>query len=264
MKKYIFNNTIVWLFGSVLIALASCSQDNQGTMYIPENNEAVFTVKSAEYLFAPTDPQEFAITVKRSSSIGAAEVSVTNDIASGEFAIPATVSFADGSLESTLKITFDQEKLETGKRNVIHLSLPESNISTYQTEMAVTITRDYSWELYAHGSYYRGLFETAKNTDIYRCVEAPENYRIMGPMAEGYNLQFVVAEDGSVSFPELNSYGGYEFTTGYNHPSYGMVYQEYYPEYAEFDADSKKITFYVYSYVGAGGFGYFNDVYTWE
>lgn len=251
--------------GIFLATLASCSTDNEGTMYTPGNNEAVFAANSATYLFGTSDVEEYTVTVKRSSSVGAAEVPVTNEVGSGTFSIPEFVSFEDGSFESSLTITFSREDLEKGQSNEIRLSLPESDIASYQTEMTVSITRDFTWELYAKGTYTSGFFKGEEiPADLFRCVENPEQYRIMAPFEDGYNLQFSVAEDGSVSYPSLNSYGGYEFTTGYLHPNYGMVYQEYYPEDTTFDADKKQMTFIVYSFVDAGGFGYMKDSFTWE
>lgn len=264
---------------SVAIA-SSCAQED-GTKYSAANNEAYFVGSAGMYAFGATDPTEYAITLKRFVSGGATTVPVTVTDESGLFTVPATVEFANGSVEgSKLVVTFDRSKLTTGQVYSITVKVAEhlNPIPGYAVEYKLNIMRDYVWQPYATGTIESEVNEDSWSQPIEK-AEGVEVYRLPDLYEPGYPLIFSVAADGSITLipkEEVNEgtasapYYCQKFTTGMIHPSYGMMWLNVDVNsddeggfWSYFDTTNKEATINGILRVSAGNFGWYNEVLTW-
>ena len=120
----------IFLLGALigLVAFIGCSEDDlvtptpspaapEGTqgVYFPSSNKSAFE-------FMPVDPTEFELTIARSTSEGAVDVPLTQEVNDDNvFNVPASVSFAAGETEATFKVTFPTA--EEGKKYNLKLSV---------------------------------------------------------------------------------------------------------------------------------------------
>ncbi len=105
----------IFLLGALigLVAFIGCSEDDlvkptpspdapAGTqgVYFPTTNKAAFELM-------PVDPTELTLTIARSTSEGAVDVPLTQDVNDDNvFVVPASVNFKAGETETTFKVTF--------------------------------------------------------------------------------------------------------------------------------------------------------------
>lgn len=265
MKKILYTLSIV---------LATCTfcacddSDEMGILYNPTNAEAIFTSSSSEYTFEPTDTNVCYVTIQRANSKGNAEVAVEFIDTTGLFTIPSTVSFEDGSYETTLAVSFEKEQLETGTPYNIGLKLPDLPIAGKQTSHKLTITRDYTWEFFVECNMISAFFGEYTAT-IEKAVENPSYIKIKDLYSEGHELKLMLAGDGSISMlQDTNEYGFYDIATGAEYGPYGEIYAYLNPDpnVTKYNAEQNSIELSMYYYVELGYiFGYFiSDVITWE
>ena len=265
MKKILYTLSIV------LAASTFCAcddSDEMGVLYNPTNTEAIFTSSSSDYLFAPTDTNVFHVTIQRANSKGNAEVAVEFIDTTGLFTIPSTVSFEDGSYETTLAVSFEKEQLETGTPYNIGLKLPDLPITGQQTSHKLTITRDYTWVFFTECNMVSELFGEVSAT-IEKAAENPSYIKIKDLYSEGHELKLMLAGDGSISMlQDTNEYGFYDIATGAEYGPYGEIYAYLNPDpnVTKYNAEQNSIELSMYYYVELGYiFGYFiSDVITWE
>ncbi len=262
MKKILYTLSIVL---AVSTFCACNDNDTIGVFYYPDNSEAIFTSSKSEYFFTAADLGEYEVTVQRANSKGSAEVEVINSDTTGLFTIPGIVFFEDGELEATIKVTFEKEQLEIGTPYTIGLQLPETPIEGKQISHKLTITRDYTWEFFTECTATTYLYGESTAT-IYKALENPSYIKIKDLYSEGHELKLLLGGDGSISMlQDVNSYGYYDMETGFIHPSYGMIYTYIDADrnYSYFDEAQNTIVLSMYYYVGAGAFGWKDDVITW-
>lgn len=260
MKKILYTLSVVL---AVSTFCACDDSDEMGILYNPANTEAIFTSGSSAYFYTSADPGEYSITVQRANSKGNAEVAIELQDETGLFTTSATVLFEDGSLESTLTVSFEKDQLEIGTPYSITLELPELAIAGKQTSHVLTVTRDYTWELYKEEVKTVTFINGESVASIERAKENQSYYKIKNLYSEGHELKLLIAGDGSISMlQDVNSNGYYDIVTGYKHPSYGMVYTYFDadPEYSYFNSEENLIVLSMYYYVGAGAFGWKDDV----
>lgn len=260
------NLAYILILASGLFFLNACdNNDTDGTIYDGTNSEASFATESSDYTFSDGDPESFEVTVQRGITSGAASVAVSVSDPSGFFTVPSAVEFADGAYEATIPVTFSRSKLTAGKAYEIVISVPENPVSTKLVSHTVTITRDYTWTPFATGEYYSGLFNQKWEQPLEK-ADGVNRYKLTAPFAEGYDLTFDVAEDGSVTIlAPQNASGTYNFATGYVDKEYGMIYMELHPDTFIFDPAGKTIKINVNYTISIGkSFGVFDDVFTWK
>lgn len=111
-----------------LVAFIGCSEDDlvepapspeapAGTqgVYFPSTNKSAFELM-------PVDPTEFELTIARSTSEGAVDVPLTQEVNDDNvFVVPSSVSFAAGETEATFKVTFPDA--DVGKLYNLKLSV---------------------------------------------------------------------------------------------------------------------------------------------
>ena len=263
MKKILYTLSIV---------LATCTfcacddSDEMGVLYNPTNAEAIFTSSSSDYFYTSADTNVYHITIQRANSKGSAEVAVEIIDETGLFTAPSTVIFEDGSYETALAISFEKEQLEIGTPYSIGLKLPDLPIAGKQTSHKLTVTRDYTWEFFKECKTTTYIYGESTAT-IEKALENPSYIKIKDLYSEGQELKLLLAGDGSISMlQDVNGYGFYDIVTGFKHPSYGMIYTYFDadPECSYYDAEQNLIVLSMYYYVGAGAFGWKEDVITWE
>lgn len=247
------------------LLLTACDQNaTEGTIYNAANTEVAFEEASANYAFGTDDPAEFDITLLRANANGSATIPLTKEDESGLFTIPANAEFADGVYETTIKVSFDRTQLNVGEDYSVTLSVPKNPIQGKIESFTLTVNRDFNWELFATGTFTSGLFGSG-TTELYK-AEGANQYKFPSLFADGYDYKFTVAEDGSISLPGgLNSNNLYDFVTGYEHSSYGMIYLYLDPDpaYSLFDEANQTISLSHYYYVSAGAFGWKDDSFVW-
>lgn len=262
------NYTLVLLF-SMLIFIACDDNDTEGTIYEGANNEASFPGKSSSYTFGDEDPTQFEVIVQRNIIDGAASVPVTADDPSGFFTVPQAVEFADGAYESKIVISFDRSKLTAGVPYPIKLTVPANPIVEKTITHTVSITRDYTWQPFATGTY-ASTFQNSSWEQVIEKAEGVERYKLVSLYADGYDLVFDAAPDGSIIIidAEEGEYLGEDgalFVTGYMHSRYGIVSCDIdlNPDYSYFDLTNKEFYMDGYFHVSAGAFGWYTETFTW-
>jgi hypothetical protein len=261
----------ILIFAISVFAFVSCnSNDTEGTVYDATNNEVSFPNASSSYTFGAEDPDRYEIVLQRSIADGAASVAISLSDESGLFTSPESVNFADGVYEVKIPVTFDRSQLVVGQTYPIEITVPANPVKERIVKHTLNITRDYVWEYFAAGTFSSGLFGEWEQ-EIQK-ADGAEAYKLPSVIAEGFDMTFYVAEDGSISFPgDPTDDGLYRFATGYVHPSYGMIYFELYPdpEYSGFDKAGKLAVlngrYVVLDDDGKvdGGFGRFDEILTW-
>ena len=260
-------NIIYILFFALSLPLfVSCDATGpEGAIYNAKNDEVSFPKASSSYTLGAGDPDQYDIVLQRGNAAGAVSVPVTLEDASGFFSAPASASFADGDYETTLRVTFNRSQLAVGLAYQITLTLPENPVKERIVKHTASITRDYVWQYFTTGTFSSAFFEEEWEQVIQK-AEGTDAYKLPSLIAEGVDMIFYVADNGSLSFPGSPTANGlYRFATGYMHPSYGMVYFELDPdlEYSFFDKEKKLAVFNGQYAVSAGNFGWFDEVLTW-
>ncbi len=256
--KYILATTL-----SLFLCIA-CSEDTDGTIYRAANTEATFESASLSYTFGADDPDAYQVVVKRGNAVGGASVAITFKDESGLFSAPANAEFADGEYETTIPVTFDRSKLVVGKDYDMTITIPDNPVKERLTTTKLVINRDYVWELFVTGTYYSDLFNPLER-ELHK-AQGADRYKLASLFASGIDFIFDVAEDGSMTMPgDPNANGVYPFTTGTEYGDYGMLYLYFDPDpdYSFFDINNQTIYISNYYYVGAGNFGWRDDVFEW-
>ena len=256
-----------YILGLALVAagLTSCDQDNIGAIYEPKVANVSFmtaeqsTLTKANNLTVP-------VAVSRAITNEAASYSITISGASEGVTLKnQNVSFAAG--EGMAYVDVDFTNMGPGQTYECTLNLSNDATATANTDFGTQITStkvsvmcDFDWEELGNGFYsspewWEEEFDVpiihAKGSNIYRMV---------GLFQTGYDIQFTINADNTVTVPGQPSWV---------HSSYGAVWlvgdaNDTADGYAgNYDPASKKITFTLYHYVpGVGGFGTFTDTLT--
>ena len=259
----------------VLFLAASCDEDTDMVTYPGRSNEAFFAETSYSYTVSADLEDAYTIDVYRATPEGNASVGIavtTEDAAlASAFTAPASVEFKDGEFVSTVTVSFDRSKLEIGKSNKVLLALASTTQLLYSTECTLTVVRDYTWNSYGKGTYSSGVLEYMFEEEIIWeqpievAEEDPTLYRLpdwyhnagTSYTSAGSHLTLRWTGGDSITFlEEADEDGGVTVTSGFVHPSYGMIYLyiDPTPEYTGYDSGST--TFFInccglYSYGGS-------------
>ncbi len=259
----------------VLFLAASCDEDTDMVTYPGRSDEAFFAETSYSYTVSADLEDAYTIDVYRATPEGNASVGIavtTEDAAlASAFTAPASVEFKDGEFVSTVTVSFDRSKLEIGKSNKVLLALASTTQLLYSTECTLTVVRDYTWNSYGKGTYSSGVLEymfeeeiiweqpievAEEDPTLYRL---PDWYHNAGTRYTSAGSHLTFHWDGGESFTfqeEADEDGCVTVTSGFVHPSAGMVYLyiDPSPEYSGYDSEST--TFFInccglYSYGGS-------------
>lgn len=144
------NKIFKYLVGAVLFAgmLSACSddleykkapQESGGQVYFPDNAPTQYNIGE--------DISTVAIPVKRVETDGVLTVPVLSHEVSGLFAVPSSVTFADGNDTADLLISFPRTQLAEGINYPISLLLnDEDNTTIYGSRMLTVNVMPWPWE----------------------------------------------------------------------------------------------------------------------
>lgn len=248
----------------VALFMASCSEDTGMNTYPARGDEAFFDDTEYGYTVSADMENAYTIEVLRANKSGKASVGVTVSVADkaldGVFTAPASVEFADGDIASSVKISFDRSKLTIGKENEITVNLKSETDLPYATECKLVVVRDYTWKEYKKGTYASGILAKlfGKATSWEQTMEVAEEKPNLYRLKDWYhNARTTFSKSGAdltflwdggtsseVSFTvPADKDGGVSFSTGWYHPSYGLVSMYIDTETAKYDSESKTFTF---------------------
>lgn len=258
---------------SVLFLAAACSEDTEMNTYPARNDEAFFAKSAYSYAVRGDLEDAYTIPVQRANANGDASVPVILTAANPDqefaFSAPATVDFVDGSLTSTVKVSFDRSQFTVGEENVVTVSFPEPTQLPYAATCKLTVVRDYTWVKWGQGTYESGVLSSifgqliTWTQIIERAEEAQTLYRLPNfyhnagtrYSEAGYHLTFNWDGGAAVSFNyPADEYGCVDVETGWIYPNYTMVllYIDPAPEYSGYDANTKQFAFNCLGWMTAG------------
>lgn len=276
----------ILFFLPVALFMASCSEDTGMNTYPARGDEAFFDDTEYGYTVSADMENAYTIEVLRANKSGKASVGVTVSVADkaldGVFTAPASVEFADGDIASSVKISFDRSKLTIGKENEITVNLKSETDLPYATECKLVVVRDYTWKEYKKGTYASGILAklfgkaTSWEQTMEVAEEKPNLYRLKDwyhnagtkYSESGADLTFLwdggTSSEVSFTVP-ADKDGGVSFSTGWYHPSYGLVSMYIDTESAKYDSESKTFTFKCCGDVSLGTLvGWTEDTFTLE
>ena len=155
MKKFNFIGLLMAFVG--VIAMTSC--EHPYADYTPgakENNQGVYFPGKIDFKVTAEDTF-VEIPVARTNAAEAAEISLRVE-ADELFTIGRTVSFAAESTESTIKVEFDADNLEMGKKYDIKIQLDQAEATAYAiSEYTFSVTLPEPWVSMGQGIYFDDL-----------------------------------------------------------------------------------------------------------
>lgn len=254
----------ILFFLPVVLFMASCSEDTGMNTYPARGDEAFFDDTEYSYVVSAKMEDAYSVEVLRANKSGDASVGVTIKVANPAvkeaFTAPASVEFKDGEIASSVKISFDRSKLTIGEKNEITVNLQSETDLPYATECKLVVVRDYTWKEYKKGTYVSGILASlfgevvSWGQTMEVAEEKPNLYRLKDWYhnagtrfsKSGADLTFLwdggTSSEVSFTVP-ADKDGGVSFSTGWYHPSYGLVSMYIDTENAKYDSESKKFTF---------------------
>ena len=256
-----------YILGLALVAasLTSCDTENKGAIYEPKVANVSFmtaeqsTLTKANNLTVP-------VAVSRAKTDGVATYAITiSDASEGVTLKDQTVSFAAG--EGMAYVNVDFANMGPGQTYQCTLNLSSEAVSTANpdfgeqiTSTVVSVMCDFDWEEIGNGFYSSPEWWEEEFYVPMIHAKGSNIYRMLGLFQEGYDIEFTINADNTVTVPGQPSW---------YHSSYGNVWlvgdaNDTADGYAgTYDPGSKKVTFILYHYVpGLGGFGTFVDTLT--
>lgn len=194
------------------MTMASCVDKYEYDGVGKQDPGAFISADATEIKYAAEDEQILTFNLQRTNSEAAENISLTCD--NSKFQVPASVSFAAGESKKTVSVPFS---ILGGTTEEVTISVAEESATVYGvSELKFTITRDFVWEYLGEGVYTSWLFGSWTQP-VYR-GEGTQLYKLPGCIAEGYDIEFELTEDGQHLAKAIAKQ-----ETGYNHSSYGMV-----------------------------------------
>ena len=256
-----------YILGLALVAagLTSCDTDNVGAIYEPAVANVSF-ITAQQSATTKANSITVPVAIGRAMTDGSASYTVTiSDASEGVTLKDQQVTFAAGEGMSYVNVEFTN--MGPGETYECTLNLSNDAVATANTEFGEQITStkvsvmcDFDWEELGNGFYSSPeWWEEEFDVPIVH-AKGSNIYRMIGLFQDGYDIQFTINADNTVTVPGQPSW---------YHSSYGDVWlvgdaNDTADGYAgTYDPATKKITFILYHYVpGVGGFGTFVDTLT--
>lgn len=257
-----------YILGLALLAagLTSCDQDNIGAIYEPTVANISFMTAEPSTVVTKASSIEIPVALSRAIKNGSYTANVTLTDAPANVSLKSNqVTFADGEGIAYATVVFNE--MEPGETYTAKVSLSEADVKTANTEFGEQITStqvsvmcDFDWEELGNGFYSSPDWWEEEFDVPVTHAKGSNIYRLIGLFQEGYDIQFTINADNTVTVPGQPSW---------YHSDYGDVWlvgdaNDTADGYAgTYDPATKKITFILYHYVpGVGGFGTFVDTLT--
>ena len=256
-----------YILGLALIAagLTSCDQDNIGAIYEPKVANISFLAGEQSTL-TQESVIEVPVAIGRAITNGTYTANVTMTDASEGVSLKSNqVTFADG--EGMAYAIVEIVNMQKGTNYSCVLNLSDADKQTANTEFGEQVTSttvnvmcDYNWINLGNGFYSSPEWWEEEFYVPIQHAEGTGIYRMIGLFESGFDIQFTINADNTVTVPSQPSWV---------HSSYGKIYlvgdaNDTADGYAgTYDPATKKVTFILYHYVpGLGGFGTFTDTLT--
>lgn len=192
----IIKNIYLLGFFLALIGFSACSEnpidyipaeiDGKAHVYFPKTNGSIINVAKAD---ASVD-----IPISRVGTEDALTVSLIVTGGDGSYNIPTTVTFAQGQLKSSVKVTFDSEEIEFDDYKDVKIAISEDYTSPYgKSEYSFKIGIPSPWTSLGKATFVEDFVTTFYGVDnIPYEVEIQENdlipglYRLVNPFGKDY------------------------------------------------------------------------------
>ena len=116
------------------------------------------------------------------------------------------VTFPDGSSRTSFIIK--AENMEIAESYTYTIVLSDEDIKTKDeiignptTTTKITITRDYTWTSLGVGTYNAARWKQKWEQEIFQADQNPNLYKLPDCMEEGYDIQLLISDDGTVYVP---------------------------------------------------------------
>ena len=251
MKKLLKLNYIA-LF-AVLALFSACTEEVDYTPAQPsavEETEYFFNRTQATSAVLSLTASEYVVVLERVNSEEAVTLNLDVNADENVFTVPETVTFEAGANTAEIVIAIN-ENMDAFKEYAVEIGLPEEYINPYKMDNYSIFTvkllkEDYA--PFAYGVYTAWLFggweavlEYSPMLDLYRFKDC---------WVKG-DVTFRVTDPETMAFEMTDE----SYSTGYNHPSYGMITAVVLGKYNAFDAETNTFYFAYDMQVSAGSFG---------
>ena len=256
-----------YILGLALVAagLTSCDQDNIGAIYEPTVANVSFMTAEQSTL-TKANSITVPVAVSRAKTDGTASYAITiTDASEGVTLKDQNVTFAAG--EGMAYVNVDFANMGPGQTYECTLNLSSEAAATANPDFGeqiistkVSVMCDFDWEELGNGFYSSPDWWEEEFYVPITHAKGSNIYRMIGLFEDGYDIQFTINADNTVTVPAQPSW---------YHSSYGNIWlvgdaNDTADGYAgTYDPGSKTVTFILYHYVpGLGGFGTFVDTLT--
>jgi len=213
MKK-IFKYAYVALAGLLVMNLTSCKNEYEYEGPGEQDPGAFISADETTIKYAADAEQVLKFELTRTNSESAEDISLTCD--NTKFQVPSSVSFSAGEASKTVSVPFN---ITGGTTEEVTISVAEQSATVYGVGSAkFTITRDFVWKLLGEGVFTCWLFGQAWPQPVYQ-AEGTQRYKLPDCITEGYDIEFQLTDDKQHLATPIA-----KVATGYDHPSYGMIY----------------------------------------
>ena len=256
-----------YILGLALVAagFTSCDTDNKGAIYEPKVANVSFMTDEQSTL-TKANSVTVPVAISRATTKEAATYSVTiSDQDEGVTLKDQQVTFAAG--EGMAYVNVDFTNMAPGQTYECMLTLSAEAAATANPDFGeqilstiVSVMCDFDWEELGNGFYSSPEWWEEEFDVPITHAKGSGIYRMIGLFQSGYDIQFTINADNTVTVPAQPSW---------YHSSYGDIWlvgdaNDTADGYAgTYDPATKKVTFILYHYVpGLGGFGTFVDTLT--
>ena len=243
------------------LVFASCAKETPYSPGNPAGNmDVYFSEDNDATVVMGLSDTEFEVYLERSDAGSAVTIPLTCWCnTEGIATFPETVTFAAGEDLAIITVKVS-EAMEPFVEYQFNISIPEEYTQPYKSDSgapqcgAVFYKEDY--KPWATGTLYDDfLWEDYLPDTVVERSDMLGYYRIDNWLYLGNN--FIFGWDGDQTFKSVVA----SQPTGYNHPSYGMIYGTVVPAYSYYDEDDDAICIAIKWTVSAGSFGTYYDVF---
>ena len=245
MKK-LMKYAYVVLAGVLAMTVTSCKDkyeyDGPGT----QDPGAFLSVDATELKYAADDEQVLKVTLVRTNSEAAENISLTTD--NSHFQVPSSVSFNAGESKKEVAIPFN---ILGGTSEQVTVSVADESATVYGiSSVTFTITRDFVWDNLGDALVTSWWWEETIALPIYR-GQGTNKYQIRNYYVDGITLEFELTEDGQHLAAEIPA-----TFSGYVHSNYGEVFWRNIGEGHDIRREGNVIYLPLQWVVSAGSFGW--------
>jgi len=272
MKMKLFN--IGYILAATLL-VAGCTEDEitrePSPLPNPNASNVYFGSENPKSVVLPYDATEYKIVVKREKTDASLTVKVKMEsVDAALFTVPQTVTFNAGDADTVLVVTFGANvELMKTYHLAFQLDFNETNpylVTTNFPRYELNLKKE-DFKPFANGTYTSVFFKGSWSMTL-EYSESTQTYRFKALWGySGYDVTFKWPEMGASiqMIGKAVTSGGInyiEISTGYVHPTYGMIRARYINDQCTYDSDTKTITFKPVRWVvDAGSFGNYPEYY---